>query len=147
MSDARELVPVNPGMLVIPDFVPAAEAQTMVEKFNSKHAVIGNYGGRCMVLSYERWDVNPTHLIPTYQTFEAFKQRYTGRWIEQPIRNGTTKVPAAKYWLESPLHLQFEGVSFEPGTNAPPVLFGNRLNLWRKFAIEPERGKLWRCLY
>jgi hypothetical protein len=130
----RALVPVS-GEILLPTVAKALE---QVELLNQKHAVIGNYGTKCAVLSWERWNINREVMMPTFQTFTDFRNRYMNRYVEKETEDGVKKVPAGKYWLSSPRRLGYESVSFEPG--APEVLPGNRLNLWRGFAVRPRQG-------
>jgi len=137
--DGGALIPaVFEGEILLPT---TAVATAWVETLNQKHAVIGNHGGKCVVLSWERWDLNPKHIIPTFQTFEDFKNRYINRHVEKETSDGTRRVPVGKFWLENPKRLTYERVVFAPGE--PERLPGNRLNLWRGFAVEPRPGE-WR---
>ena len=105
--------------------------------------MIGNYGSKCAVLSWERWNVDPEMMVPVFQTFADFRNRYMNRYVEKETEEGMKKVPAGRYWLSNPKRLSYEGVSFEPGK--PEVLRGNRLNLYRGFAVEPRKGS-WKRL-
>jgi hypothetical protein len=53
------------GELILPWVAAAAGA---VEALNQKHSVIGNYGSKCVVLSWERWNIDPKVFVPTFQT-------------------------------------------------------------------------------
>jgi Family of unknown function (DUF5906) len=77
-------------------------------------------------------------LVPSFQTFEDFKKRYMNRYAMRETDEGTKRVPAGKFWLENPKRITYEGVVFEPGE--PVLMSGNRLNLWRGFAVEPKAG-------
>ena len=109
-----------------------------VEALNQKHSVIGNYGSKCVVLSWERWNIDPKVFVPTFQTFEDFAKRYMNRYVLRETDEGTKRVAAGKYWLGDPKRTTYEGVVFEPGE--PVLMSGNRLNLWRGFAVEPKAG-------
>jgi hypothetical protein len=116
----------------------AAAAAEQVHLLNQKHQVIGNYGGKCMVLSWERWEINQRVMIPTFQTFGDFQNRYKNRYVQRQIEDGGVKnVPAGKFWLSAPDRVTFDKV-VEPGE--AEVLEGNRLNLWRGFAVQPRLG-------
>jgi hypothetical protein len=117
----------------------AAAAAEQVQLLNQKHQVIGNYGGKCMVLSWERWEINQRVMIPTFQTFGDFQNRYKNRYVQRQIEDGGVKnVPAGKFWLLAPDRVTFDKVVFEPGE--AEVLEGNLLNLWRGFAVQPRLG-------
>jgi hypothetical protein len=66
-SEAKPL-PVRAliGEIILP---AAATSLDQVLLLNQKHAVIGNYGGRCAVLSWERWSIDQEVMTPTFQTF------------------------------------------------------------------------------
>jgi hypothetical protein len=123
------------GDIILP---VAAKALQQVETLNQKHAVIGNYGTKCAVLSWERWNINRDVMVPTFQSFTDFRNRYMNRYVEIETDEGMKKEAAGKFWLRNPRRLTYEGVAFEPG--APECLVGNRLNLWRDFAIKPREG-------
>jgi hypothetical protein len=141
-------VPVPQGALVpVPDDLPAAaRGLDQVELLNQKHAVIANYGGKSVELSWERWPVNPAIMVPTFQALADFRARYMHRFAEVETDRGTEKVAAGKYWLSHPARRTYDAVVFEPGEADDEVLSGNRLNLWRGFAVTPKAGGSWRLL-
>ncbi|UGY27317.1 DUF5906 domain-containing protein [Bradyrhizobium septentrionale] len=120
-----------------------AGATVQMDLLNQKHAVIGNYGGKCMVLTWERWEINQSVMIPSFQTFGDFANRYKNRYVQKRTDDGVKNVEAGKSWLSSPSRITYDKVAFEPGE--PEVLDGNRLNLWRGFALQPGKGT-WRLL-
>ena len=126
--------------LILPAGTAAAN---VVALLNQKHAVIGNYGSKCAVLSWERWGVDHKVMMPTFQSFTDFRNRYMNRYVEKETEDGVKKIPAGKYWLGSPGRLSYEGVAFEPGE--PEVLRGNRLNLYRGSAVTARKGS-WKRL-
>ena len=81
--------------------------------------------------------------MPVFQTFTDFRNRYLNRYVKLRTEDGTERVSAGKYWLAHPGRNTFDGVAFEPGE--PQFLWGNRLNLWRDFAVKPKKGS-WRLL-
>jgi len=142
----RALVPApKPAPLVLTksfdfDLPVIAAAADQVDLLNQKHAVIGNYGDKVMVLGWEPWEINPNVMVPRFQTFEDFGKRYSHRYVEVKSEDGDKKKkPAGKYWLSNPDRQTYDAVTFEPG--AGEVLKGNRVNLWRGFALEPKAGK------
>lgn len=141
-ATGRALMPIaaTRGEIILPI---AARAAEQVALLNQKHAVIGNYGSKCAVLSWELWSVDQEVMIPTFQTFTDFRNRYMNRYVEKETEDGVKKVPAGKYWLGSTRRLSYEAVAFEPG--GPDVLRGNRLNLYRGMAVEPRKGS-WKRL-
>ena len=90
------------------------------------------------MLSWERWNINRDVMVPSFQTFTDFRNRYMNRYVLKETEDGTERIPAGKFWLQHPQRMTYESVAFEPG--APEVLPGNRLNLWRGFAVTPKEG-------
>jgi hypothetical protein len=132
--------PTTFGEVALP--VLAAE-QDAIKKLNEKHAVIANYGAKCLVLSWDRWNINKQVLVPTFQSFETFKHRYCHKTVTLGHGRTTKQLAAGEFWLTHPDRRNYEGVECEPG--GPEVLAGNVLNLWRGFAVEPCKGS-WRLL-
>src|SRR5207248_38310 len=73
----RALVPVKrfASRIILPDVAQVSQVLETVRLVNLKHQIVGNYGGRCMVVSWERWPVNPKFLVPTFQKVSDFKNR------------------------------------------------------------------------
>jgi hypothetical protein len=109
------------------------DGSRLVALLNKKHAVVGNYGGRCVVLSWERWGVDRKVIVPDFQGFEDIKKRYGH------IKVADSDERAGEYWLQHPGRLQYEGVVFEPG--GEPMLPGRLRNLWQGFAVVPQAGR------
>ena len=111
---------------------------------NDRHAVIGNIGGKCVVIEevddhlklHNGQTFNRTKL--TMSSFDSIKQRY----LNKKIKVGTTKegsdvvVPLGKYWLEHPMRRQYDTMRFMPLMDKPGVY-----NLWRGFAYEAIPGE------
>ena len=89
------VVPPGTAGSEVPLPVVAAELDA-VEKLNFKHAVIANYGGKCLVLSWDPWTINKRVLVPTFQAFETFKHRY----CHKSVAVGRAETPS-KYQLAS----------------------------------------------
>ena len=121
-----------------PPGLPATADDALVATLNQKHAVIGNYGGKCAVLSWERWNVNAEVMVPSFQSLTDFKNRYLNRYVTRETDKGTERVSVGKHWLADPKRLTYDGIVFEP--DAGEVVSGNRLNLWRGFAVKPRAG-------
>jgi hypothetical protein len=123
--------------------VPDSDAgAAQVDLLNRKHAVIGNYGGKLMVLSYERWGPFPEVMVPIFQSAEHFQKRYMRRYAEVQLNDAAGTVRREQlggFWLRNPGCRYHEAVEFEPGTDAM-VLVGNRLNLWSGLSVEPRPG-------
>jgi hypothetical protein len=141
----RALVPVKrfASRIILPDVGQVAQIKEIVGLVNLKHQIVGNYGGRCMVVSWERWPVNSKFLVPTFQKVNDFKNRYANRFVEQETKSGTQRAPVGAFWFSHPASATFDGVGFRPGESE--VLPGKLLNLWRGWAVEPKKGR-WRLL-
>jgi hypothetical protein len=126
---------VTNTQIALPTIASAAKATALL---NQKHHVIGNYGNKCVILSWEQWEINRNVIIPTFQRFEDFKHRYMNRYVWKPIGNGMKRIAAGEFWLSDPNRLTYDSVTFRP--NEPQVLSGNRLNLWRGFGVFPSKG-------
>jgi hypothetical protein len=103
---------------------------------NTRHAVIGNIGGKCRVIEEVPDDIIGRTRI-TYSSFEDLRNRYNNKKITvghdkdgKPIL-----VPLGTYWLASPDRQQFDFIKFMPD-GAPKNVF----NLWRGFAYGPKQG-------
>lgn len=103
-------------------------------ELNNKYAVIGDVGGKCMVLGWVPSKVDPTIKVPSFQAFAAFEQRYASQYL---MVNDEPK-PLGKKWLHWTGRRSFEGIDLEP--NGPEVLPGPVLNLWSGFAVQPAKG-------
>jgi hypothetical protein len=110
---------------------------------NTKHALIEDYGGKCVVLSWRRWHVNRNVFVPVFQTVDDIKRIYHRHKV--PTDRGLKSY--ADWWLDHPQGKQYDQVVYEPrprragiDRGEPEVLEGNVLNLWRGFAIEPKAG-------
>ena len=143
-SKPEPVVPVvlhKPFEIDLPVVNAGAE---QVKVLNQKHAVISNYGSKVVVMSWERWEINPSVMVPVFQSFADFKNRYSHRYAAWEDEDGSSeRYPVGGYWLKHPNRLTYDGVVFNP--EADEVLIGNRLNLWRGFAVEPRRGS-WKLM-
>jgi hypothetical protein len=107
-----------------------------LREMNEKHAVIGDIGGKCLVIS-EVFDPALQRTKISRQTFEALRNRYMNRKIKVGESKDGNNIyhPLGKWWLENPLRRQFETVVFAPGRVVP-----NSYNLWKGFACEAVPG-------
>lgn len=99
-------------------------------ELNARHAVIGNYGGGCRVMTDDG--------RPEFQRFVDFSNQYMNRSVKVgENKNGAPiTMPLGKWWLAHPKRRQYERVEFAPSADVPPGVF----NLWRGFAVQPEAG-------
>lgn len=103
---------------------------------NEKHAVIGNYGGKCRVIE-EIYDPVLEHHYISKQSFGDIMARYSNKMIEVGVKkNGEVMtMDIGRWWLANPLRRQFDSITFSPQKDIP-----NCFNLWRGFAFEPKKG-------
>jgi hypothetical protein len=119
-----------------------AEDPALLE-MNDRHAVIGNIGGKCVVIE----EVDDNLLLHNGQTFkrtkltmssfDSIKQRYSHRRIVigKDKENRDLTMELGKYWLAHPKRRQFDVMRFMPLIEKPGTY-----NLWRGFAYEPKPG-------
>lgn len=111
---------------------------------NKQHAVIGNYGGKCVVVEEVLPEDGTGRPYLSAQSFEAFAQRYMNRQVEAGKKaDGSPLVkPMGRAWLEHAARREYDRVVFMPGREVSPRL----LNLWRGWAVEPATGSCERFL-
>ena len=109
---------------------------------NKKHAVIGDIGGKCLVLSYVPSKVDDSIKVPSFQTFKSFSERYANQYIAVKVEKKGEEIEEPKqigpYWLKWTKRRSYEGIDLVPG--GPEVLPGGYLNLWKGFAVDPVAG-------
>lgn len=123
-------------------FTPKSPDNPLIE-LNEKHAVIGNLGGKCLVLDWVPSAVDEKIKLPSFQTFNAFTERYGHRYLKVDVKkkNGDTEEeskPLGRFWLNWPHRKSYENIGMEPG--ADTILPGNILNLWKGLAVDPKPG-------
>jgi hypothetical protein len=77
-STAIVVAPLQ-GELILPWRAAGAE---MVEALNQKHSVIGNYGSKCVVLSWERWSHRSECVGPIVPNFRRLQET-----LHEPLRH------------------------------------------------------------
>lgn len=109
----------------------------LLVEMNDRHAVIGDYGGKCVVIT-EVEDAHGSGIRPriSRQSFEDIRNRYLHRTVEWGNGNGGKgSMQLGHWWLRHPKRRQFDRVVFEPGRDVP-----NAYNLWHGFACEAIPG-------
>lgn len=107
-------------------------------ELNKKYAVIGDLGGKCLVMSWVGSKVDDQVKVPSFQSFKSFSERYANQYIEVGHGDDAEIKQLGPYWLKWTKRRSFEGLDLVP--DGPPVLAGNVLNLWAGFAVEPRAG-------
>ena len=140
----EEAAPKSGTALLVPSnelLVPVAVPPPAIKELNDKHAVIGNLGGKCVVMEWVPSVILPGAKELSYQSFTSFRERYANEYVDLDGPHG--RIPKAAYWLTHPQRRQYEGMDLMP--NGPAVLPGGYLNLWRGWGVEPRKGS-WRLM-
>ena len=115
------------------NFTQATPSNPLIE-LNDKYAVIGDVGGKCLVMSWVQSKLDSRLQVPSFQSFKSFAEHYANRYIQ--IENEPRQIGA--YWLKWPHRKTYEAIDLAPGQ--PEMLPNGTLNLWRGFGIEPKPG-------
>jgi Family of unknown function (DUF5906) len=138
--EAKAVARIAPTALALKPQPLLVSVEAEVAEMNEKHAVIGNLGGKCVVMEWIPSVITPGGKELAYQSFTSFKERYQNCYVQIGHRDHT---PIAPYWLSHPQRRQYEGLDLVP--NGEPVLRGNYLNLWRGWGVDPCKGT-WRLI-
>lgn len=113
----------------------------MLREFNDRHAVIENFGGKCVVVEEMLDDVLERSRL-TKQGFDHFRNRYMNRSVNLGPKKdkkgkviGDIEMPAGEWWLRHPDRRQYNKIIFAPGRDVPGAY-----NLWRGFGCEARPG-------
>jgi hypothetical protein len=131
LAVGTELVPVEGDL--------GAKQHTMLIAMNTRHAVIGNVGGKCRVLEWMPSEIDPGTMVPVFQSKTDFINRYANRqfgWKRgEPLTLG-------EWWWQHPARADYRGIVFRPA--APAIISdrvsGNFINLYRGLGLEPKKG-------
>jgi len=133
---------INGHALAFPGFQAAATPANPLIELNEKYAVIGDIGGKCLVMSWVASKIDETVKVPSFQTFNSFRDRYSNRYVDKGINPKTGAAERAALggeWLKWPHRRSFEGIDLIP--DQPPSLPGGILNLWTGLAVQPMAGE------
>ena len=142
-SAVQDLQPVK----AVTHYRPFEAAMTEEEALftiNHDHAVILNLGGsgKCVVMEWADSKINCQWQEPSYRTFASFRELHSNQYVQSEEVTSKGKklgvAPLGAWWLTQPSRHQYADVDLIP--NAPNVLPGNRLNLWKGFGVEPKQG-------
>ncbi len=116
-----------------------ATARVQIAALNKKHFVINNIGGKCLIGEFVPSSIDPKCTILSLQAPTAFATRYGNQKVGIVGEDGkNTHQELGRHWLKHGDRRSYEGMDLVP--NGPPILPGNRLNLWRGFGVEPKQG-------
>jgi len=109
----------------------AEASDSVLEAFNSEHAVVENYGNRTIVVSFD-----PRGAI-SHRSFEDFRKSYDHRKIQASRGGKIVPVGQGTAFLDNPHRRQFKSVIFLPGLEADEGV----LNLYRGPSVTPVPGE------
>jgi hypothetical protein len=122
-----------------------AKLLEVVEKFNERHAVV-LLETKTMVMTTTKNKEGRDEF--KYITTENFIKLHMNQFIKVGVTDKGKDIvknhPTA--WLEHWNRREFkDGVVFEPshyanGIETPATIYGNKLNLWRGYSVEPKQG-------
>lgn len=109
-----------------------------LHELNQSFAVIGDWGGKCRILSEVIDHALGGRRKVSRQTFEDFRNRFMHRKVEVGKNDEGRPVfqQLGKWWLEHSKRRQYERLVFLPGRDGNPLDY----NLWRGFACEAVPG-------
>lgn len=109
----------------------------LLREFNERFAVIGNIGGKCMIVE-EVPDKILNRSRLTRQSPDSFRQRFNHLLVEMPNPEDPTKpkvVRGGRWWLDHPQRRYADFLVFDPEKDDPLTY-----NLWRGFGVAAKRG-------
>lgn len=105
-----------------------------LRRLNEKHAVIGDIGGKCRILS-EVYDETLERTMMTFQSFQDFHNRYCNQMKEVGNADALVSIALGQWWTRHPNRRSFERIVFSPGGDIEHCY-----NLWRGFGCEAKPG-------
>lgn len=129
--------------LELSDEVSSRDTVAQFLELNSKYSVIGDIGGKCLVLGWVPSKTDEAIQVPSFQSFKSFSERYANRKVNLPKENKKGEIvdewkALGATWLTWKHRRSFDGIDMIP--NAPGVV-NNILNLWQGFAVTPTPGR------
>lgn len=108
----------------------------ILRKLNSKHAVIGDVGGKCRIVS-EVFEHALNRPRISFSSFDDFRNRYLNLKVAVATDADGKPIykPAGQWWVQHPQRRQYETIVFAPGRDIPQAY-----NLWQGFACEAIPG-------
>jgi len=113
----------------------------LLTAMNERHAVVGNFGGKCRIVEWVPSELDAGVPVPSFQSKSDFVNRYAQHRVGWTRRGDPLTL--GQWWFENPRRADHRGVVFKP--NAPHVVIrpesGSWLNLWRGWGVKLERGR------
>jgi hypothetical protein len=111
----------------------------LLTQMNDRYAVIGNYGGKCRILT-ERDDVldGVRRKSVDFLSFADFKNFWCNKLVEVGMDQKTGKpiyIPVGKWWIQHEDRREYNTVVFAPQMNIE-----GSYNLWKGFAFDAIPG-------
>lgn len=106
---------------------------------NERHAIIGNFGGKCLVVQEVEDDfgdgIKRSRL--TKQGFIDIKHRYQNKLVDlgEDKDGNPVRKPLGEWWLQHPARREYERIVFAPEKEVPLAY-----NLWQGFSVESVPG-------
>ncbi len=107
-------------------------------ELNKRYSVIGDIGGKCLVLSFVPGKADRNLKVPSFQSFKSFAERFGNRYVKVGKGEAAESKPLGAYWLKWPGRESYEGIDLVP--NGPRVLENGALNLWGGFGATAALG-------
>lgn len=109
-------------------------------EMNDRYAVIGNFGGKCVVVEEVIDDDDTNRARLSAQGLDHFRNRFLNERVEVMVPNKKgdlepKQVNKGDWWLHHRLCAKYDRVGFLPGREVPGVY-----NLWQGFAVLPLPG-------
>lgn len=107
-----------------------------LRELNEIHAVIGDIGGRCRIIS-ETFDEVLGRSRISKATFEDFRNRYNNKRVQVAVDKAGNPVykPLGLWWTLHPARRQYDSIVFAPGKE-----ISNSYNLWQGYAVDAIPG-------
>jgi hypothetical protein len=146
-ADATEVKASVPA--IIPSTKPltidrAAKWESVLTEMNKQHALIENYGGKCVIACWEPAPIPmyPDHKRLAFQGKDSFLLRYSNQpvTIEVPDGRGGYSVLTGSlgaWWLKHRGRRQHRGIVFRP---KGLEVVNDCLNLYQGWGVVPEPG-------
>ena len=113
------------------------DIEPLLCELNEKHAVIGDMGGKCRIVS-EVYDPVMKRSQISMQSFADFSNRYCNRKVKIGEKKDKTPImmPAGKWWIDHQYRRQYDTITFAPGLEVEGAY-----NMWAGFMCEALPGE------